>query len=65
LVPKQPVVEPKPFEDPDGYRLFGWLHVYFLYAGAALMALHIIYALWHHLVRRDHVLLKIWPGAKV
>lgn len=54
---------PLPFDDPLGYRLFGAVHVWALWAGLALLALHVASALWHHAVRRDGVLRRMWPLA--
>ena len=61
-MPRLPLIEPKPFGDPMGYRLVGAMHLYLVYIGAGVLTLHVIGALWHHLVRRDGVLLNIWPG---
>lgn len=52
---------PLPFDDPMGYRLFGAIHVWALWAGLGLLALHVASALWHHLIRRDGVLRRMWP----
>ena len=38
------------------------VHQLLAYALFALIALHVIGALWHHFVRRDGVLLRILPG---
>jgi cytochrome b561 len=59
--PRMPFIEPKPFNDPNGYRVFGSMHVILIYIGAGLLALHILGAFWHHLVRRDGVLWAMWP----
>ena len=61
-MPRLPFITPKPFDAPGGYGLFGPLHIYLVYAGGVLLALHVMGALWHHLVRRDQVLLNMWPG---
>jgi cytochrome b561 len=52
---------PLPFNDPAGYRLFGQLHVWGLWAGLALVSLHVASAIWHHLLVRDGVLRRMWP----
>lgn len=54
---------PLPFNDPSGYRRFGGLHVWFLWAGLWVLSLHIVSALWHHFIRRDGVLRRMWPLA--
>lgn len=52
---------PLPFNDPSGYRRFGALHVWLLWAGLGLVLLHVASALWHHFVRRDGVLRRMAP----
>jgi cytochrome b561 len=52
---------PLPFDDPNGYGLFGRLHRWGLWAGLGLLGLHIAAALWHHAVKRDAVLRRMWP----
>jgi cytochrome b561 len=43
-----------PTEDIHGYLAYGlW----------ALVGLHALAALWHHFIRRDGVLMRMWPGA--
>jgi cytochrome b561 len=56
---------PLPFDDPMGYRLLGAVHVRALWLGLALLALHVAAALWHHAVRRDGVLRRMWPLAEL
>ena len=53
--------EPLPFDDPTGYARFGKLHVWGLWAGLALVTLHVASALWHHVAVRDGVLRRMWP----
>jgi cytochrome b561 len=50
-------------EDPLGYGTFALIHRYAIYLGGALLCLHILAALYHHLVRRDGLLWRMWPGA--
>jgi cytochrome b561 len=38
------------------------IHGYLAYALFALIGLHVLAALWHHFVRRDRVLLRMWPS---
>ncbi len=52
---------PLPFSDPAGYARFGRLHVWGLWAGLALVSLHVASAFWHHLLVRDGVLRRMWP----
>ncbi len=59
LLPR--IWEPLPFNDPTGYARFGRLHVWGLWAGLALLALHVASAFWHHVVVRDGVLRRMWP----
>jgi cytochrome b561 len=40
------------------------LHGYLAYALFGLAGLHALAALWHHLVRRDGVLMRMWPSSK-
>ena len=37
------------------------IHGYLAYGLFALAGLHILAALWHHFIRRDGVLLRMWP----
>ena len=39
------------------------LHGYLAYALFALAAVHISAALWHHFVRRDGILARMWPSS--
>jgi cytochrome b561 len=41
------------------------IHGYLAYALFALIVLHALAALWHHFVRRDRVLLRMWPGNRI
>lgn len=57
-----PSIVPKvPLNDPFGYSFFGNIHRNAMYAGGALLALHIIAALWHQFVKKDSVLRRMWP----
>jgi cytochrome b561 len=40
------------------------IHMYLAYALFTLAALHALAALWHQLVRRDGVLLRMWPRTR-
>lgn len=40
------------------------IHGYLAYVLFALAALHALAALWHHFVRRDGVLLRMWPAGQ-
>jgi cytochrome b561 len=37
------------------------IHGYLAYALFALAGLHVVVALWHHFIRRDGVLMRMWP----
>lgn len=52
------IVTPRPWNAPGiiGYGLFAKAHVYMVWAGGALLALHIAGALKHHFIDRDGVL---------
>jgi cytochrome b561 len=41
------------------------IHGYLAYALFALIGLHVLAALWHHFVRRDRVLLRMWSGHRI
>lgn len=56
------ILPQRPFDDPFGYGFVAMIHRYAIYIGGALLALHVLAALWHHLVRRDGILLRMWPG---
>ncbi len=55
------IVTPRPWNAPGliGYSLFAKSHVYMVWAGGALLLLHIGGALKHHLIDRDDVLLRM------
>jgi cytochrome b561 len=55
--------KPLPFNDPNGYALFARVHITALWVGAGVLALHVLAALWHHAVRKDGVLRRMWPLA--
>ena len=40
------------------------LHGYLAYALFALVGIHLLAALWHHFIRRDTVLQRMWPRAR-
>ena len=41
------------------------IHGYLAYGLFALIGLHALAALWHHFVRRDRVLLRMWPDGRI
>lgn len=55
--------QPLPFNDPTGYARFARWHIWGLWTGLALVSLHLLAAVWHHWVRRDSVLQRMWPSA--
>ena len=61
LLPR--IWQPLPFDDPSGYAQFAQWHIWGLWTGLALVSLHLPAALWHHWVRRDSVLRRMWPLA--
>lgn len=56
MIPR--LVPPVPYDGPQllGYSLFGPAHRYLIYLGGAVLAVHILAALRHHLALRDNVL---------
>jgi cytochrome b561 len=54
-----------PLDHAYGYPFFASIHHYALYIGSGILVLHIIAALWHHFLRRDKVLLRMWPAAVI
>jgi cytochrome b561 len=40
------------------------IHGYLAYALFALVGIHVLAALWHQLVRRDGLLLRMWPAGR-
>ena len=46
-------------------HMFHSYHVYFAYSAAALLVLHVGAALYHHYLRRDNTLRRMWPGTRV
>lgn len=52
-----------PPEDPTGYSRFATWHRRLLWAGGAFLSLHLLAVLWHHWVKRDNVLRRLWPLA--
>jgi cytochrome b561 len=50
-------------KDTFGYSLFAQIHVWSYKIGAGLLTLHIGAALWHHFVKKDRVLRRMWPLA--
>jgi cytochrome b561 len=59
LVPR--LLAARPWNAPDGYGFYARFHRWFIYGGAMLLAAHVAAALWHHFVRRDAVLARMWP----
>ncbi|WP_062343810.1 cytochrome b [Novosphingobium sp. CCH12-A3] len=55
------IVTPRPWNAPGliGYSLFAKSHVYMVWAGGALLLLHIGGALKHHFIDKDGVLLRM------
>jgi cytochrome b561 len=47
--------------DTFSYRFFARSHLWLLYGGGVILTLHVLAALWHHWVRRDRTLIRMWP----
>jgi len=41
------------------------IHGYLAYTLFGLIGLHVLAALWHHFVRHDQVLRRMWPGRRI
>jgi len=39
------------------------VHGYLAYVLFGLVGIHVLAALWHHFIRHDNVLRRMWPGA--
>ncbi len=60
-----PGILPKlPLGHTFGYSFFGRMHAYAVYVGGVVLGLHVIAALWHHVVMKDSVLRRMWPLAQ-
>ena len=44
------------------YEFFAEIHRWCWRVGAAILAMHIAGAVWHHVVLRDNVLMRMWRG---
>ncbi len=60
-----PILPQLPLEHRFGYGFFATIHRYALYTGGVVLALHVIAALWHHSLRRDNILLRMWPAGRL
>ncbi len=59
-----PSIVPKvPLDHPYGYSFFSRIHHTAINAGAVLLTLHAVAALWHQFVKKDSVLRRMWPLA--
>ncbi|WP_342804876.1 cytochrome b/b6 domain-containing protein [Alteromonas sp. M12] len=47
-----------------GYSFFGKTHRYLLVAGGVILVIHVFASLWHHLVEKEQILLRMWPGGR-
>ena len=58
-----PAILPQlPLDHTFGYGFFARIHGYALNTGGAILGLHILAAVWHHFVRKDNILLRMWPA---
>jgi cytochrome b561 len=55
-----PIVDKLPFRDPNGFLFYANIHKLCWQIGSAILALHIVAAIWHHTVRKDGVLTRMW-----
>ncbi len=60
-----PIVPQLPLEHPFGFSFFASIHRYALYTGGVILSLHLLAAIWHHFVRKDNILLRMWPAGAV
>lgn len=59
-----PEIVPKvPLDHPFGYSFYAGIHIWALWTGLGVLALHVIAALWHEFARKDSVLRRMWPLA--
>jgi cytochrome b561 len=61
LIP--PILPRQPLNSPTGYGFFAHIHIWGLWAGAGLVTLHVLAALWRHWVVKDDTLRRMWPLA--
>lgn len=59
-----PILPQLPLEHQFGYGFFASIHRYALYTGGWVLLLHGVAALWHHFLRKDNTLLRMWPAGK-
>ena len=56
------ILPPVALDHPYGYAFFARIHRYLLIFGGVVLAGHVLAALWHHWIRKDGLLLRMWPG---
>lgn len=59
-----PIVPMVPLDAPLGFGFFQAIHHNGYFIGIGLFAVHVIAAFWHHFVKKDSVLRRMWPLAK-
>jgi cytochrome b561 len=57
-----PILPQLPLDHQFGYTFFAKIHRYALYTGGVVLSLHLLAAIWHHFVRKDNILLRMWPA---
>jgi cytochrome b561 len=57
-----PILPQLPLDHRFGYGFFASIHRYALYTGGVVLGLHVLAALWHHVLRKDNILLRMWPA---
>ncbi len=60
-----PIMPQFPLEHPLGYGTFATIHRYAIYTGGVILSLHLLAAIWHHFLRKDNILLRMWPAGAV
>ena len=56
-----PILPELPLDNAFGYGFFAHLHQWAAIVGGGILTTHVLAALWHHWVRRDTTLLRMWP----
>ena len=59
-----PIVPQQPLDHLLGYGTFATIHRYALYTGGVVLGLHLLAAIWHYFIRKDNILLRMWPAGR-
>ena len=57
-----PIVPQLPLEHQFGFSFYATTHRYALYTSGVVLGLHLLAAVWHQFVRKDNILLRMWPA---